>query len=309
MVTRMIGPITRPMNPKAAAPPSRPKKITRPLTCVRPLNSSGRSTLSTMLMPSTPTSSMITPRAGLAGQQQPEAGRRPHERGADDRNQRAERQHHAPEHRGAQPQQPERQAPDRALGRRDGQARADAGDHQIARIAQQPVAIRRRAAAAGRAAARSWTSPSRSMKKSAKSIARSDPSVAKTSVMTAPACGTRNAIVRRAPSARSSVGSVRQRRPGCASLIALPRPVDPAGCGLRSSRCTYVGDRRRLPREGGHQHRDRADDQDGGQQRRGERRAGRADLRREPGLQAAETGRRRSRPMSAPRETARARDR
>ena len=60
---------------------------------------------------------------------------------------------------------------------------------------------------------------SRSMKKSAKSIARSDPTVAKASVMMAPACGARKDIVRRAPSARSSVGLAGSGT-GLRSLIA-----------------------------------------------------------------------------------------
>src|SRR5262245_17145680 len=62
-MTRMIGPITRPISPKAAAPPSNPKKTTRPLNDVLPLSSSGRSQLSTPLIPNAPMSSISTPRA------------------------------------------------------------------------------------------------------------------------------------------------------------------------------------------------------------------------------------------------------
>src|SRR5262245_12964303 len=61
VVIRMIGPITKPMNPNAATPPNRPKNTTKPFMDVLPLSSNGRSTLSAMLMPNTPMSSNTTP--------------------------------------------------------------------------------------------------------------------------------------------------------------------------------------------------------------------------------------------------------
>src|SRR5262249_21417027 len=49
-------------SPNAIAPPNSPKNTTKPPIDVLPLSSSGRSTLSIMLMPKTPASSISTPR-------------------------------------------------------------------------------------------------------------------------------------------------------------------------------------------------------------------------------------------------------
>ena len=57
------------------------------------------------------------------------------------RNQRAQRDGDAPDHRRADAEQPERHAADQPLNQRHNETGADAGDHEIARVAEQAIAV------------------------------------------------------------------------------------------------------------------------------------------------------------------------
>ena len=115
-----------------------------PLTDVLPLRSSGRRMLSTMLIPSTPTSAMTTP-APMSpfNRSQSAAG---HQTSAAPTTGTSEQNAviNPQKRRRSDPEQPERDTADEALDRRHEQPRSDAGDDEVAGVTYQAIALRLR---------------------------------------------------------------------------------------------------------------------------------------------------------------------